>query len=122
MRKRRRNFDTSRKLEVVRMVREQGSSVKQVSDSAYIGETAVRRWLKQYFAEQSGQKGIGNSLTVDHGRAGYPPTVNRAPAITWRCRHMHHVDPSFRSAVCLGRSHTWPSRAHHCSIVHIFKR
>ncbi|GAA4027453.1 transposase [Actimicrobium antarcticum] len=77
MRKQRRNFDTSFKLEVIRMVREQGLSVKQVSDSADIGEKGLRRWLKQYDAEQRGEKGIGNALTVDQQRIRQLETENR---------------------------------------------
>jgi transposase len=33
-----------------------------------LGESAVRRWLGQFEAEQSGQSGIGKSLTVEHQR------------------------------------------------------
>ncbi|WP_344761952.1 transposase [Actimicrobium antarcticum] len=51
--KQRRKFDTTLKLEVVRMAREQGLSVKQVSDITDIGETGLRRWLKQHDAGQS---------------------------------------------------------------------
>ncbi len=65
MTKQRRQFDISLKLEVVRMIKEQGLTTNQVSQSMDIGETAIRRWIKQYQAEQSGQRGIGNPLTAD---------------------------------------------------------
>ena len=65
MTKQRRQFDISLKLEVVRMIKEQGLTTTQVSQSMNIGETAIRRWIKQYDAEQSGQRGIGNLLTAD---------------------------------------------------------
>jgi len=42
---RRRQFDTSFKLEVVRMVRDQGLSVNEVCRTMELGKTAVRRWL-----------------------------------------------------------------------------
>jgi len=34
------------KLEVVRLVKEQGLSVSQVGESMGIGRTAIRRWVK----------------------------------------------------------------------------
>ncbi|TWG88508.1 transposase, partial [Cupriavidus gilardii J11] len=43
MTKSRRKFDSSFKLEVVRMVREQGLSIAQVCQTMDIGETALRR-------------------------------------------------------------------------------
>jgi len=59
MTRQRRKFDTSLKLEVVRMIKEQGLSVQHVSESMSIGPSAVRRWVKQYEDEQAGQPGIG---------------------------------------------------------------
>jgi transposase len=64
----RRKFDTSFKLEVVKMVKEQGVTVSQVCRDMSIGETAVRRWIAQYEAEQLGQRGIGKPLTADQQR------------------------------------------------------
>lgn len=43
MTRRRRQFDASFKLEVVRMIRDQGLSVGEVCRSMELGETAVRR-------------------------------------------------------------------------------
>lgn len=40
-----RQFDTSFRLEVVRMVRNQGLSVSKVSRSMDLGETALRPWV-----------------------------------------------------------------------------
>lgn len=54
MTRRRRQFDASFKLEVVRMVRDQGLSVSEVSRSMDLVETAVRRWVAQYDAERGG--------------------------------------------------------------------
>lgn len=61
----RRKFDTNFKLEVVRMIQEQGLSARHVSQSMGIGLTAIRRWVTQYKAEQNGQRGIGNPLTAE---------------------------------------------------------
>jgi len=56
--RKRKTFDPSLKLEVVRMIKEQGLSIQNVSESMDIGQTAIRRWLAQYSAEQSGQPGM----------------------------------------------------------------
>lgn len=68
MTRKRRTFEPSLKLEVVRMINEQGLSVQHVSESMGIGPSAIRRWLAQYGAEQSGQPGIGKPLTAEQQR------------------------------------------------------
>jgi transposase len=79
MTRQRRNFDTSFKLEVVRMIKEQGLSVQHVSQTMSIGPTAIRRWVTQYEAEQSGQPGIGKPLTADQQRIRQLELENRQP-------------------------------------------
>ena len=66
--RKRKTFDPSLKLEVVRMIKEQGLSIQNVSESMDIGPTAIRRWLAQYSAEQNGQPGIGKPPTVEQQR------------------------------------------------------
>ncbi|NMM25759.1 MAG: transposase [Glaciimonas sp.] len=67
MARQRKKFDTSLKLEVVRMIKEQGLSVQHVSQSMDIGQTAIRRWLTQYDAEQSGRwQGLCQGRTAAH--------------------------------------------------------
>ena len=73
----RRTFDASFKLQVVQMVRDQGLSVGQVCRDMSLGETAVRRWLAQYDAEQSGQRGIGKPLTAEQQRIRQLENENR---------------------------------------------
>jgi transposase len=46
MGKQRRHFDVSFKLEVVRMVKDQGLSITQVGQTMSLGETAIRRWIR----------------------------------------------------------------------------
>ena len=67
-RKVRRIFDTDFKLQVVQMVKRQGLSINQVCKDMKLGESAVRRWLSQFAAEQAGQSGIGKPLTAEHQR------------------------------------------------------
>ena len=64
----RRTFDASFKLKVVQMIREQGLSVGQVCRDMKLGDTAVRRWVAQFDAEQLGQSGIGKPLTLEQQR------------------------------------------------------
>jgi transposase len=73
----RRTFDASFKLKVVQMIREQGLSVGQVCRDMKLGETAVRRWVAQFDAEQLGQAGIGKPLTVEQQRIRELETENR---------------------------------------------
>ena len=77
MARQRKTFDTSLKLEVVRMIKEQGLSVQHVSQTMDIGQTAIRRWLEQYSAEQNGQPGIGKPLTPEQQRIRQLEQENR---------------------------------------------
>lgn len=77
MSRKRRAFDTSFKLQVVQMIKEQGLSVTQVCRDMELGETAVRRWLQQYDAELSGQCGIGKPLTSEQQRIRQLEVENR---------------------------------------------
>ena len=64
----RRKFDTNFKLEVAKMIRDQGLSVTEVCRSMGVGESAVRRWVQQYEAELLGTAGIGKPLTAEQQR------------------------------------------------------
>ncbi len=77
MTRQRRSFDPSFKLEVVKMIKEQGLSVQHVSESMSIGPTAIRRWVEQYDAEQSGKPGIGKPLTPEQQRIRQLELENR---------------------------------------------
>jgi len=68
MKKQRRTFDPSYKLQVVRMIVDQGLTVTQVCQDQSLGETAVRRWISQYEAELQGLPGIGKPLTAEQQR------------------------------------------------------
>ncbi|WP_027824386.1 IS3 family transposase [Laribacter hongkongensis] len=67
MTRQRRTFDLEFKLQVV-MIKEQGLRISQVCRDLDIGETAVRRWIAQYKAEQQGLPGMGLPLTAEQQR------------------------------------------------------
>ena len=75
--KKRRVFDTSFKLQVVEMIRHQNLSIGQVCKDMKLGESAVRRWVSQFVAEQQGQSGAGKPLTVEHQRIRQLELENR---------------------------------------------
>ncbi|ANE54816.1 IS3 family transposase [Methylomonas sp. DH-1] len=77
MKRERRSFDAAFKLQVVKMIQDQGLTVSQVCQELKLGETAVRRWVKQVQAEQSGQAGIGKPLTPDQQRIRQLEQENR---------------------------------------------
>ena len=73
----RRIFDATFKLKIVQMIRDQGLSIGQVCRDMNLGETAVRRWVAQFDAEQLGQTGIGKPLTVEQQRIRELEVENR---------------------------------------------
>jgi transposase len=75
--KSRRTFDASFKLQVAQMVKIQGLGISQVCQDMKLGESAVRRWLSQFEAEQQGQSGIGKPLTVEPQRIRQLELENR---------------------------------------------
>lgn len=77
MTQKRRTFDASFKLQIVQMIRDQGLSVMQVCRDMNLGETAVRRWIAQFDAEQAGQIGVGKPLTAEQQRIRQLETENR---------------------------------------------
>ena len=77
MSQKRRTFDASFKLKVVQMIKDQGLTVGQVCRDMKLGDTAVRRWLAQFDAEQMGQGGIGKPLTAEQQRIRQLESENR---------------------------------------------
>lgn len=77
MNQERRVFDASFKLQIVQMIKDQGLSVGQVCRDMNLGETAVRRWVAQFDAEQLGQTGIGKPLTAEQQRMRQLEAENR---------------------------------------------
>ena len=59
------------------MVKAQGLSISQVCKDMKIGESAVRRWVAQFDAEQLGLNGIGKPLTTEHQRIRQLEAENR---------------------------------------------
>ena len=77
MSKQRKHYETAFKLEIARMVIDQGLSIAQVVKDMNIGRTAVCRWIEQYRAEQQGKPGIGKPLTIELQRIRQLETENR---------------------------------------------
>lgn len=73
----RRAFDEAFKLQVVRMIREQGLSVAQVCRDMDLGGSAVRRWLEQFDQESAGNRGVGKPLTPEQQRIRQLESENR---------------------------------------------
>ena len=68
MTKERRKFEASYKLQIVKMVKEDGIAVSQVCKDMNLHETVVRRWLKQVELEKTGKGFIGKPFTLDQQR------------------------------------------------------
>ena len=77
MNRKRPMYDTAFKLEVVKMIQANGLSISQVCQDMQVGETAVRRWLKQAETEQLGQASIGKPLTPEQQRIRQLELENR---------------------------------------------
>ena len=75
----RRTFDASFKLQVAQMIKIQGLRTSQVCKDMELGESAVRRWVSQFEAEQHGQSGAGKPLTDEHQRIMQMELENRQP-------------------------------------------
>ena len=59
------------------MIKIQGLSVGQVCKDLNLVESAVRRWLSQFEAEQAGLSGIGKPITAEHQRIRQLESENR---------------------------------------------
>lgn len=73
----RRAFDAAFKLQVARMIREQGLSVGQVCRDMNLVESAVRRWVEQFDEESAGRPGTGKPLTPEQQRIRQLECENR---------------------------------------------
>ena len=75
--KKRKEYGPEFKLEVARMVLDQGLGVTQVSKAMNVGLSAIRRWVKQYRSEQLGQAGPGKPITPEQQRIRQLEQENR---------------------------------------------
>jgi transposase len=64
----RRSFTTEFKLEAAQLVTEQGYSIVQASRSLGVGQSAMRRWVKQLKQEHSGITPKSKALTPEQQR------------------------------------------------------
>ena len=63
--KTRRHFEPAFKLQVAKMVRDQGISLNQVCKDMNLVPSAVRRWVVQLDEEAAGRPGAGKPLTPE---------------------------------------------------------
>ena len=68
MKKQRRSFTTEFKQEAACLVLDQGYSVPEASRSLDVGETALRRWVKQLQEERHGVTPKSKAMTADQHR------------------------------------------------------
>lgn len=61
-------FTPEFKLAAVKLVTEQGLSVSNACKTTGVGDTALRRWIKQYKDEQQGISPNGKALTIEQQR------------------------------------------------------
>lgn len=61
----RRTYSPEFKLEAVNLIETQNYSIRQASEALSVGETALRRWGKQYRAEQNGITPKAKALTSE---------------------------------------------------------
>lgn len=66
--KTRRHFESAFKLQVAKMVRDQGISLNQVCKDMDLVPSAVRRWVAQLDEEAAGRPGVGKPLTPEQQR------------------------------------------------------
>lgn len=66
--KTRRHFEPAFKLQVAKMIREQGISLAQVCKDMDLVPSAVRRWVQQLDNEMAGRPGLGKPLTPEQQR------------------------------------------------------
>lgn len=65
MTQQRRSFSTEFKLDAARLVAEQGYSIGAAARSLGVGESGLRRWVKQLNGEQSGLTPKSKALTPE---------------------------------------------------------
>jgi transposase len=70
-------YDSTFKLEIARMVVDQGIAIAQVVEEMNVGRTAVQRWVDQYRADQLGEPGAGNPLSIEQKRIRQLEKENR---------------------------------------------
>lgn len=68
MTRKRRTFTTEFKREAACLVLDQGYSMAEASGSLDIGETALRRWVKQLEAERGGVTPMARAMTSEQQR------------------------------------------------------
>ncbi len=102
MSKKRPNFSSEFKQEAACLVLDQGYSVPEACRALGIGETALRRWVKQLSAEREGITPTSKALTVEQ---------QRIQELEARCRRLEMEKDILKKATALLMSDDWkPTR------------
>ena len=64
----RRKFTAEFKLEAASLVVDRGLAVSEACEAVGVGDTAMRRWVKQLKAERAGETPSGQALTPEQQR------------------------------------------------------
>lgn len=92
MTRKRRSFSPEFKQEAASLVLDQGYTIPQASVSLGVGESAIRRWVKQLAEERDGVTPKGKALT---------PEQRRIQELEARCNRLEREKAIFKKATAL---------------------
>jgi transposase len=98
MTRKRRTFTPEFKKEAACLVLDQGYSIAQASTSLGVGESALRRWVKQLDQERQGITPKGKAMT---------PEQQRIQELEERCRRLEMEKSILKKATALLMSDDW---------------
>ena len=92
MTRKRRSFTPEFKQEAASLVLDQGYTIPQASTSLGVGESAIRRWVKQLTEEREGVTPKGKALT---------PEQRRIQELEARCKRLEQEKDILKKATAL---------------------
>ncbi|RCW60376.1 transposase [Marinobacter nauticus] len=92
MTRKRRSFSPEFKQEAASLVLDQGYTIPQASTSLGVGESAIRRWVKQLTEEREGVTPKGKALT---------PEQRRIQELKARCKRLEQEKDILKKATAL---------------------
>ncbi|PWQ94370.1 hypothetical protein DKW60_16490 [Leucothrix pacifica] len=98
MKKQRRTFTTEFKYDAAALVLDQGYSVAQACRSLDVGESALRRWMKQLQSERGGVTPITHAMT---------PEQQKIQALEKQVKQLEQEKEILKKATALLMSDDW---------------